>query len=241
MAASQPLPRLTRRRLVALLPVPPLLIALVVALVTISLVIALVIGAAPASADAEPVPSGEWPLAPAPEVVAGFDPPASQWGSGHRGVDLLGTPGQPVRAALPGRVSFAGRIAGRGIVVVDHGDTRTTYEPVRTSREVGAVVRAGERIGVLETFGSHCFPRSCLHWGWVRDTTYLDPLLLVGAGPVRLLPLWGERPPPMAPGSRPPPVSALPYAARPRSGPTVPTGWSSAAGPWAQARGCACW
>ena len=33
-------------------------------------------------------------------------------------------------AALPGRVSFAGRVAGKPVVVVDHGATRTTYEPV---------------------------------------------------------------------------------------------------------------
>jgi hypothetical protein len=44
-------------------------------------------------------------------------------------------------------------------------------------------------IGRLELFGSHCFPRSCLHWGLIEGETYLDPLTLVGAGPVRLLPL----------------------------------------------------
>ena len=238
MAVPTPLPRLIRHRPVAPLPVAPLP---VVPLLIIALAIALAMGVGPASAYAEPAPRGEWPLAPAPEVVAGFDPPASEWGSGHRGVDLVGTPGQPVRTALPGRVSFAGRIAGRGIVVVDHGDTRTTYEPVRASREVGAVIRVGERIGVLETFGSHCFPGSCLHWGWVRGTTYLDPLLLVGAGPVRLLPLWGERPSPMATSTRRPSASVLPYATRPPSGPTLPERWSPVIGPWAQARGCACW
>ena len=38
---------------------------------------------------------------------------------------------------------------------------------------------------------SHCWPRTCLHWGWIRGDTYLDPLILVGAGPVRLMPLQG--------------------------------------------------
>jgi murein DD-endopeptidase MepM/ murein hydrolase activator NlpD len=109
-------------------------------------------------------------------------------------VDLLGTVGQPVRTALAGTVSFAGSIAGRGVVVVDHGDTRTTYEPVSRDVSVGDLVGAGDRIGSLELPGSHCFPRACLHWGWLRGTTYLDPLGLVGAGPVRLLPLWREAP-----------------------------------------------
>ena len=79
----------------------------------------------------EPAPTdGVWPLDPRPAVARGFEPPASRWGAGHRGVDLAGRPGQPVRAALPGRVTFAGTLAGRGVVVVDHGSTRTTYEPV---------------------------------------------------------------------------------------------------------------
>jgi murein DD-endopeptidase MepM/ murein hydrolase activator NlpD len=147
-----------------------------------------------------------WPLRPEPEVVAGFDPPDSPWGSGHRGVDLLGTAGQVVRAALPGRVSFAGALAGRGVVVVDHGGTRTTYEPVDATVSLGDPVAAGDPIGRLALPGSHCLPRACLHWGWIEGAdTYLDPLRLVGAGPVRLLPLWREEP-----VSR---VVPIPYAA----------------------------
>ena len=153
---------------------------------------ALVGVAAPARTDADPV--GVWPLLPEPEVVAGFDPPDSPWGAGHRGVDLLGAVGQPVRSALPGRVTFAGLLAGRGVVVVDHGPTRTTYEPVDATVRVGDPVAAGDRIGRLAFAGTHCLPRACLHWGWIRGETYLDPLRLVGAGPVRLLPLWRDAP-----------------------------------------------
>jgi murein DD-endopeptidase MepM/ murein hydrolase activator NlpD len=192
---------------------------------------------APSSPGREPDPVGVWPLAPVPDVVRGFDPPSSPWGAGHRGVDLLGSVGQRVRSALPGTVSFAGRIAGRGVVVVAHGDTRTTYEPVTAALGVGTPVTAGAPIGRLELAGSHCFPRACLHWGWRRGDTYLDPLGLVGAGPVRLLPLWRAEPvaAPLGSGARPPvrwrpPV--LPYAAwrPPVRDPPAP-----------QARGCACW
>ena len=60
---------------------------------------------------------------------------------------------------------------------------------------VGDVVPAGAMIGRLQVFGSHCFPRSCLHWGLIEGREhYLDPLTLVGAGPVRLLPLDGALP-----------------------------------------------
>lgn len=174
-----------------------LILALVTALVTLA--------AAPASARVphpDPVPGGPagWPLDPPPTIVAGFDPPTSPWAAGHRGVDLLGLPGQSVRAALAGTVSFAGSIAGRGVVVVDHGSTRTTYEPVEPAVTVGATVAASEVIGTLQSGLSHCFPRTCLHWGLLLGELYLDPLTLVGAAPVRLLPLltlWG------APAGRP--------------------------------------
>ena len=96
-----------------------------------------------------------------------------------------------MHAALPGRVGFVGTIAGRPVVTVDHGDTRTTYEPVSGSLSPGQRVAAGDVVGSLVVVGSHCFPAACLHWGWLREETYLDPLLLVGGGPVRLLPLAG--------------------------------------------------
>jgi murein DD-endopeptidase MepM/ murein hydrolase activator NlpD len=156
----------------------------------------LALSALPSARAEDEVPRGSWPLRPEPEVVERFDPPDSPYGAGHRGVDLLGRPGQAVRAALGGQVTYAGMLAGRGVVVVDHGSTRTTYEPVEASVRAGVRVAAGAPIGSLGLPGSHCFPRACLHWGWIRnvDDVYLDPLLLVGLGPVRLLPLWRDAP-----------------------------------------------
>ena len=157
----------------------------------------------------DPDPVGVWPLRPEPDVVADFDPPTTPYAAGHRGVDLAGSIGQPVLSALAGTVTFAAPLAGRGVVVVDHGATRTTYQPVRASAEVGRVVAAGDRIGRLEAAGSHCPPRACLHWGWLAGETYLDPLRLVGAGPIRLLPLWGDLP--AAPGApNPAPATTAP-------------------------------
>ncbi|NYD42411.1 M23 family metallopeptidase [Nocardioides panaciterrulae] len=175
-------------------PLPRALLALVL-LVPALLVLVPTPGLAAPVDPADPAdPVGQWPLRPRPQVVAGFDPPGSPWGAGHRGVDLLGRPGQSVHSALAGVVTFAGVIAGRGVVVVDHGETRTTYEPVRAAVTVGTPLAAGDRLGILEGAGSHCLPRTCLHWGWLRGPAYLDPLRLVGAGPVRLLPLWRAAP-----------------------------------------------
>jgi hypothetical protein len=140
-----------------------------------------------------PAAAGDWvpPLAGPLQVIHPFAPPAQRWSAGHRGVDLAGAPGTVVRAAGAGRVSFAGRLAGRGVVVVGHGDgTRTTYEPVTPAVTVGEPVAAGGTIGLLAGNGSHCLPAACLHWGHLDGVVYLDPMTLLRARPVRLLPVW---------------------------------------------------
>ncbi|MCZ4509850.1 M23 family metallopeptidase [Streptomyces sp. ActVer] len=158
--------------------------------------------AVPAPPADAPVPAvgRAWPVGLRPSVIRGWEPPATTYGRGHRGVALTAAPGTPVRAVAPGRVSFAGRVAGRGVVSVELNGTgdpplRTTYEPVRATAKKGAEVAAGEVIGVLEPTGSHC-PASCLHWGLRRADAYLDPLSLLppwllGRGPSRLLPVIG--------------------------------------------------
>ncbi len=152
------------------------------------------------------------------------------------GVDLAGRPGQPVRAAEAGRVSFAGTLAGRGVVVVDHGTTRTTYEPVDATVAVGDTVPAGATLGRLQLFGSHCFPAACLHWGLIEGRDhYLDPLTLVGAGPVRLLPPDG--PAPAVPTG---PTGLVPSSSRRSRGRAAPPPCGTGRRDEAQARGCAC-
>lgn len=89
-------------------------------------------------------------------------------------------------------VRLADRVAGRGVVVIVHpGGLRTTYLPVRASVRPGDTVVAGEAIGVVEDTVGHC-AGLCLHWGLLRGSLYLDPLLLFGYGQVRLLPIWSH-------------------------------------------------
>ncbi|MFD3650798.1 murein hydrolase activator EnvC family protein [Streptomyces cyaneofuscatus] len=141
-----------------------------------------------------------WPLAGRPAVLRGWEPPATPYGPGHRGVDLAARPGDAVVAAATGRVSFAGRVAGRGVLVIELGGSgapplRTTYEPVRALVDKGDEVVAGQPVGVLEARPFHC-AGGCLHWGLRRGDAYLDPLTLLPPallrrGPSRLLPVFG--------------------------------------------------
>lgn len=129
------------------------------------------------------------PLAGRLGIVRAFDPPTKPYGPGHLGVDLRATEGATVRAPYGGTVRFAGAVAGRGVVVIEHPDgIRTEYEPVLPSVRVGARVRAAQPIGLLRGRHHDC-PGVCLHWGARRGSTYLDPLrLLAPLGPVVLLP-----------------------------------------------------
>lgn len=138
----------------------------------------------------------QWPLQPAP-VTRGFDAPSPNWQRGHRGLDLAGVPGQPVYAAGAGTVVFAGVLAGRPVVSVEHaGGLRTSYEPVEAAVRAGRRVEAGTALGRLIAGHPGCPAAACLHWGamWgpARRADYVDPSGLLAGTPVRLKPLAGE-------------------------------------------------
>ncbi|WP_406710242.1 murein hydrolase activator EnvC family protein [Streptomyces edwardsiae] len=178
------------------------------------LLVALTLAAAPAPQPSRPAAAGAdtagvpavgraWPVGVRPRVLRGWEPPATPYGRGHRGVDLAAAPGARVRAVAAGRVSFAGRVAGRGVVSLELDATggpplRTTYEPVHPSVTEGTKVRPGEVIATLAPTPtpSHC-PTPCLHWGLLRSDTYLNPLALLPPhllqkAPPRLLPVLGS-------------------------------------------------
>ncbi|MEO9139472.1 MAG: M23 family metallopeptidase [Jatrophihabitans sp.] len=129
------------------------------------------------------------PVSRSLEVLRGFDS-TTTYGPGHRGLDLYVSLDRRVLAAADGVVAFAGSVAGRGVLVLRHGNgIRTEYEPVHPVVGVGTRVSRGTTIGLLAGRHRGCVPDLCLHWGARRGEAYLDPLdLLRALGPVRLLP-----------------------------------------------------
>lgn len=132
----------------------------------------------------------QWPTGAPATVVEDFDPPAVVWGRGHRGVDLAAAEGTQIRSAAAGRVAFAGMVAGRPVVSIDHADgIRTTYEPVEPAVSAGDTVAAGQVIGTL--LPGHRSDGVCaLHWGArTGPKTYINPLRLLQPAVIRLKPL----------------------------------------------------
>ncbi|MBU9764510.1 M23 family metallopeptidase [Mycobacterium sp. TNTM28] len=161
--------------------------ALVLGLVTIWA------GSATAHADESRL---RWPVSPRPAVTRGFDAPSPNWSRGHRGVDLAAAADQPIYAAGPGTVVFAGVLAGRPVISVAHpGGLRTSYEPVRAAVRAGQLVAAGQLLGTLLTGHPGCPAAACLHWGamWgaAARADYVNPLELLAETPIRLKPLGG--------------------------------------------------
>lgn len=105
-------------------------------------------------------------------VTDGFRPPPHPWSAGNRGWTIATEPGEPVRAAADGVVTFAGPIAHRLYVAVLHaGGLRTSYSYLaRIEVNRGDVVIRGQVVG---TSGS------VFHLGLRDGDTYLDPALLI--------------------------------------------------------------
>lgn len=119
-------------------------------------------------------------------VVDAFRPPACVWCPGNRGIQYDTGPGVPVRAVASGTVTFSGKVAGVGYVVVRHVDgRRATYGGViGRPHGAGAVVIARAPVGITHRD---------LHFGLRDGDHYVDPAPHLGRPTyrARLVPLDG--------------------------------------------------
>ncbi|EFK53698.1 M23 family metallopeptidase [Corynebacterium genitalium] len=125
-------------------------------------------------------------------VTRSADIPEKNWLPGHRGVDLAARTGQDILAAGEGVVAFTGLVVGVPTVSIDHPDgIRTTYQPVHATVKVGDHVHEGQPIGrMAHPMADH----AGLHWGArTGKDSYINPLSLLDAPPIRLKPVTGQR------------------------------------------------
>jgi murein DD-endopeptidase MepM/ murein hydrolase activator NlpD len=154
----------------------------------LSLVVVVAFGGPARAVDDEPetLAGWRWPVHPF-RIVEAFVAPAHEYGPGHRGVDIAPSdPAGVISSPAAGVIAFAGPVAGRGVVTIDHGGGLvTTLEPVSPEATVGEAVVAGEPVGTLST-GGHT-PPGALHFGVRLDGEYINPLLLLGGVPRAVL------------------------------------------------------
>lgn len=113
-------------------------------------------------------------------VVDPFRPPPRPWESGNRGIDLDLPLGSPIYAPAPGRVLYAGVLAGRPVLSLDCNGVHATFEPLDSSVHVGQYVERGDLLGTVAAGHSP----GTLHWGAkISRDQYADPLRLVVGSP----------------------------------------------------------
>jgi murein DD-endopeptidase MepM/ murein hydrolase activator NlpD len=137
-------------------------------------------------------------------VLDPFRPPEGPYGAGNRGLEYATQPGSPVHVIGDGVVAFAGPVAGRLVVSVEHPDgLRSSLTGLASvSVATGAVLRLGDLVGLA---GGR------LHLGVRRDGTYLDPASLMGRGVGGAVHLVPTRPSTsMAPGGAAHPEARAP-------------------------------
>lgn len=157
-----------------------------------SVLLAVAFGSTPPAADEPDPPASHsvrpqwsWPVSGF-RLERPFEAPAHRYGAGHRGIDLRSDPSTAVRAPAAGTIAFAGTVAGRGIVTIDHGDGLvTTLEPVTPAVAAGTVVERGHEVGAL-ALGGHSAP-GALHFGVRLDGEYVNPMVLLGSVPRAVL------------------------------------------------------
>lgn len=102
-----------------------------------------------------------------------FNPGRRQF---HTGIDIRGSRGTPVRAAMSGRVSRVGydRVLGNYVVINHHSGYRTLYAHLNVIRtRTGAYVGTGERIGDVGSTGLSTGPH--LHFTVYKNGVTVNP------------------------------------------------------------------
>ncbi len=142
--------------------------------------------AAPADAATGTAAVWSWPV-PAPHpIVRPFIAPLTEYGAGHRGIDVAAAPGATIMAPDDGVVFFAGTVVDRPVLSITHVDGLvSSYEPVGSTLPVGVVVHRGDPVGTL--LPGHCASTTCLHFGVRLHGDYVSPLNYLGGIPRSVL------------------------------------------------------
>jgi murein DD-endopeptidase MepM/ murein hydrolase activator NlpD len=98
----------------------------------------------------------------------------------HTGIDIRGSAGTPIRAAMAGRVSQVGydNVLGNYVVITHHSGYRTLYGHMSLIRaKTGAYVALGERIGDVGSTGLSTGPH--LHFMVYKNGVLVNPRSLM--------------------------------------------------------------
>jgi murein DD-endopeptidase MepM/ murein hydrolase activator NlpD len=112
-----------------------------------------------------------------------YEAPKTEYGSGHRGVDLFLETGSKISAPAAGVLYFKGLVVDREVVTIRTIDGYlASFEPACTNLEVGDRVKPGQEIAwhcePSACYEYHCI--SCVHFSARTQYGYISPDYLLG-------------------------------------------------------------
>lgn len=118
------------------------------------------------------------------DVVNQYLAPMTEYGQGHRGIDLPAVMGDQVLSPATGQISFVGKVGYRNLISIQFGESFTaSLEPVCSDLAEGMNVYLGDPIGLVcepdPEYVWHC-PETCLHFGTRSEGGYFSPLAIIG-------------------------------------------------------------
>jgi len=114
------------------------------------------------------------------ELASRFGSPRQDGGVVWKGLFIAARGGEEVRAVASGRVVFADWLRGFGnLLIIDHGDSYMSLYGYNETlfRQLGDVVRGGERIAAVGNTGGH--PESGLYFEMRHEGRPFDPMTWV--------------------------------------------------------------
>ena len=168
--------------------------------------------------------AGAWTWPADGPVLRPFQLGADVYAGGqHRGIDVAGQEGSPIRAPAGGTVTFAGSLPthGRGVTISTADGYSVTLVHLGTIAVAkGETLAEGATVGLMGTSGEAEHAQPSVHLG-IRRTAeaegYVDPIGLLPARPAAPAP----NPPPAAVPA-PSPAPAPPVAVAPTPPPAAP-------------------
>ena len=134
----------------------------------------------------QPVKSPEIWATPIPDFEKRHFPnyvlPASKWGAGHRGIDLLAKDQEQIKSPFSGTVHFHGKVVDRNVLTLKSSTgLLASFEPICSNLSAGDEVTKGDQIGHYcagaVNYEEHC--EMCIHFSVRSEHGYLNPLLFV--------------------------------------------------------------
>lgn len=131
------------------------------------------------------------------DVINQYAAPLTEYGAGHRGIDLPASIGTTVISPVSGEISFSGQVGYRDSISIKFaGSMWASVEPVCSDIAEGTFVNTGDPIGTVcqanPNYKWHC-EINCIHFGTRTEAGYFSPLALIGGLPgSRLVPLGDQ-------------------------------------------------